>query len=365
MKVNEEKSRAIGKKIATLRLTKGISQVELAKTLDMKGPQLSKIERGNNLPSVATLIRIENALMLRPGELTEYREALLSNKDIESARDEMPRFSPIRETNVITSETEKALLAEITPVIDEYIDLQAKLNVTSFVPAELYCQFPGTGPNDAEILAHILRSSLGAGAAPLSGLVPLLEAENIRVIFTRILSSDMHAKSYIDNRVQNLVICVSEASTPERQINDICKELAFACMFIHKSRIQVEQTRSNKLFAQFFAQAFLIPRSGIRQITTQLNIHPKDWSLPLICKMKMRFGVSAELFIHRLESLNMIDEVVFEQILNEIHKHYTEVGSTYPVASEEYRNHIEPLTHAPELQHGMWLSTLQSAVKAR
>lgn len=362
---NSEKSEAIGKRITSIRLSKRISQLELAEKLGMKGPQLSKLESGRNMPSIKTLTRIEEALNLTDNELTNMRAELLDNRYATPQPDEAPRLAAIHETKNIPSAIEEALKADLIPILDEYIGLQRSLNVPSFVPAELYCQFPGTGPNDAEILAHIIRSSLGAGSAPLSGLVPLLEAQNIRIVFTDRLASEMHAKSYIDNRVQNLVICVSESSTPERQLNDICKELAFACMFIHKSRIMVEQTFANNQFAQSFAQAFLIPRSGIRQLVTQLNIRPRSWSLPLICMMKMRFGVSAQLFIHRLEVLNLIDEFAFESIRGEIHGHYSDIETKYAIDSAEYREHIEPMTHAPELQRNMWLNTLRAAVAAR
>lgn len=361
MKNAQQINETIGRKIAFLRINTRLSQSELAQRLNMKGPQLSKIENGKNLPSSATLVRIENALGRPAGELTELRESLLSGSYIEEDSCDIPRLVPTHETHEIPEDLDKRLQTEILPVLDEYLELQKKLNVPSFVPAELYCQAVGVSPGDAEILAHIIRSSIGAGAAPISGLVPLLEANNVRILFTPILASEMHAKSYIDNQAQNLVVCVSEHSTPERQLNDICRELAFACMFIHKSRMTVEQTHGNNQFAQSFAQAFLMPRSGIRLLMGQLNITSASWSLPLVCKLKIRFGVSAQLFIHRIKALGLVERETFERLRAQIHEHYDRIMSEYEVDSAEFRRTIEPLPHAPELQHDLWIATLRAA----
>ena len=52
----------IGKNIKEIRKSKGISQVELAYMCNFEKTNLSRIESGNNNPTVRTLLRIAKAL---------------------------------------------------------------------------------------------------------------------------------------------------------------------------------------------------------------------------------------------------------------------------------------------------------------
>lgn len=54
----------IGKKIKSMRLKKGIKQIELAKNAGISNTYLSDIENGRTIPSIKTLTKITKALGL-------------------------------------------------------------------------------------------------------------------------------------------------------------------------------------------------------------------------------------------------------------------------------------------------------------
>lgn len=58
----EVKKLEIGARIKSLRLNKGIKQIELAKMAGISNTYLSDIEKGRTDPSIKTLTKIANAL---------------------------------------------------------------------------------------------------------------------------------------------------------------------------------------------------------------------------------------------------------------------------------------------------------------
>ena len=54
--------KAIGEKIRSLRIQKGISQEELANEAEVPLSQIGRIERGENNPTISTLFVIAKAL---------------------------------------------------------------------------------------------------------------------------------------------------------------------------------------------------------------------------------------------------------------------------------------------------------------
>jgi len=55
----------IGNTIANLRLSRGLTQADLARKIGTKQPAIARIEQGQNPPSLRTLLRIADALNAR------------------------------------------------------------------------------------------------------------------------------------------------------------------------------------------------------------------------------------------------------------------------------------------------------------
>jgi transcriptional regulator with XRE-family HTH domain len=61
----------LGKRIADLRLNKGLTQTELAYMCDFERPNLARIEAGNTNPTYLTLLKIATSLEITMLELID------------------------------------------------------------------------------------------------------------------------------------------------------------------------------------------------------------------------------------------------------------------------------------------------------
>ncbi|WP_077619773.1 helix-turn-helix domain-containing protein [Bacillus sinesaloumensis] len=86
----------VGQYIRRFRKRKGLSQVELAKSLDITSKYLSEIERGIKQPSLRLLERISVELNLNPGELYgDYQKiSLFKQPDLMIKLDEIYQDVP-------------------------------------------------------------------------------------------------------------------------------------------------------------------------------------------------------------------------------------------------------------------------------
>jgi transcriptional regulator with XRE-family HTH domain len=67
--------RLLGKRIATLRKARGLSQEELATMSKYSVEFISLVERGRNAPSIAGLERIAEALKVEAKDLLDFGSA--------------------------------------------------------------------------------------------------------------------------------------------------------------------------------------------------------------------------------------------------------------------------------------------------
>lgn len=69
----DEKTRhEIAAKLKTVRLKKGLSQVELAEKSGLNANYYSKVERGEAVPSVITLKKLLKALGIKSSEILSF-----------------------------------------------------------------------------------------------------------------------------------------------------------------------------------------------------------------------------------------------------------------------------------------------------
>jgi len=66
--------KAIGEKIRSLRIQKGISQEELANEAEVPLSQIGRIERGENNPTISTLFVIAKALEVELKVLVDIKK---------------------------------------------------------------------------------------------------------------------------------------------------------------------------------------------------------------------------------------------------------------------------------------------------
>jgi transcriptional regulator with XRE-family HTH domain len=70
---------AFGKVVRARRLELGISQEALSSLASVERSHMGKIERGEHLPNLVLILRLAQALEIRPGVLVDATEDLMGN----------------------------------------------------------------------------------------------------------------------------------------------------------------------------------------------------------------------------------------------------------------------------------------------
>lgn len=76
----EQLQKAFGKVIKNLRLESNISQVELAERGGFNRTYVSDLERGIKQASLSTIVRLSNALEIKPNELMKRLDSIFEKR---------------------------------------------------------------------------------------------------------------------------------------------------------------------------------------------------------------------------------------------------------------------------------------------
>jgi len=345
---------AIGEEISKHRRLMKLSQKNLALCLEMKVPQLCKIEKGKTLPGEDILMKIEHALGLNPCSLVELRSHLIESyedpteKGVSKAR---PRLEPLMTTYSVSDEELDLLAQDILSKLDDYLDLEDELKIPHFCRIHLG-QLAAESAEDGMNLAHDVRFRLDIGNAPLHTMLPILEQFNIRIVFVPSLppirlkdktEKTRAALTFIDTVAQNPVICVNEKVSPESQLYHIAYELGSYFQTRHAKRTHRSIEGDGSTFARAFASTLLMPVTAIRDLVDILRIENDAWTPTLLAEVSRRFGVSTRALLWRLASIGRIDRDLFVR--------YCENPPD------------KPYVPAAPLPHDVWLKTLESRAK--
>jgi transcriptional regulator with XRE-family HTH domain len=73
-KLKSQPSVALGRALRLLRMSRGLSQEQLALEADLQRNYISLIERGINQPTITTIFKLSAALGVRPSEFVARAE---------------------------------------------------------------------------------------------------------------------------------------------------------------------------------------------------------------------------------------------------------------------------------------------------
>ena len=351
----------IAKIIIEQRKCGNISQSDLAEKLSINTVHMCRIETGRLLPHEKTLSKIENALGI-PGQLTALRREHFRRSRQAAGKTPAPTsLVPIHPFFYYDDQDARRLFEPtafadtvVYPELQKYKHLEDRLELPHGTRLAVLKTF-NQDAADAQLIASMTRYALGAGDAPLPDLIPLLEAQNVRILFTDRLPTRLKSASFYDTESQTLAVCLNRATTPEGQLYGLAKELGYAAIHLSTDPRKAKRTQDRTPpFVRAFASALLMPPVAIASLVDLLHIGKREWTLDLICQLKWRFGVSAETFALRLEELGKIDTALLDQIISEIKTHY-----------REHPERPEPGTvPAHALPQNTWLTTLTARAKA-
>ncbi len=342
-RLEEEEARRVGEAVRSMRERRGLMQAELAALAGIPAPQVSAVENGRRQPSLRTLRRLCAALgatledLLRAATGREAApdpatapEAVLPGLQELFLSPEDALFAPLARRGVVRTTRADSVSAplpsqEAVETIErrilDYLRLETLCGAfaRASVPLSLPFQQDAEG---AEQLAERVRKMLGLGDSIVLDYVSVLESHGVRVLFVP-LPRGLESLSFFATGSGSAVIAISESITTEKQLFRLALELAYLYLFTRNGNRPVpEAAEANRRFAKLFAACFLLPRTAVLAAAASLGAGRGDWTLPLLLRVKRRFGTSAEAFAYRLFELGLLSDEALTGMLAAIRGHY-------------------------------------------
>lgn len=224
-------------RIRTARMRRGLTKVELARTLSVTARTISKYEEGGAPASVAD--GLGDALSFPAGYFSQDVPPLVTADEV--------RFRAARRATA--RERAVAVASGISGVeVDKWISARFALPVVDIPPFE---------GNNSRIAANLLREAWGLGSRPLPNLVQLCESRGIRVYTLPAVADAVDAFSIWRDDVP--YVFLARRKSPERTRFDLAHELGHLVLHGNEGDSTAEQERE----ADSFASEFLIPRNGV------------------------------------------------------------------------------------------------------
>lgn len=299
----------------------------------MTPAQLCQIERERVSPTLKTLERIATALDMTVVEL-------LGGKGAESDKEKtVPRVTLSDDYMTLRAwepDATKALTA-ILPrekKIDAAEDVRGISSACNIALNYAQAKLDGAGT----VLAEEVRAALGAGTVPFCDLPSCLEFKGVRIYKVR-LPKTTQSVSFWNKSRNSLAIALNEWNTSERDLYRLAYEVGSACLFVSSGSSAFDETIWAHRFLTDFTKAFLMPAVMVRQYVAETGIERSSWTFSTLCKLKVRFGVSAESFALRLEELGLIAPTLRLKLRKTLRMYYKE----HPRRMEPPPN-LSPLT---------------------
>lgn len=329
----------IGNNIRLLRRRSGLTIKSLAARIGIQPGPLGKLEAGKHRPSAGVLLRLAetfntsiDALFLPTGASTHG----------------LPRIHRLDDLVVPPD-----LIDRLQRVMDEVFRLEDRCGVPKH--AHIPFNFHAEPRLDAmEDLANRVRRALGIGDSVLFDYVEMFEARGGFRVLSLDLPPPFVAIGVHDPVHANAFFFVNHGGrgghvgdrpgdvwiTPERKLFALAYEFGLLLLGQGLPSPQAVDPEHIRKLARHFAAIFLLPRGEVLRTLHQLNVRPGAWTLPLILRLKVRFGVSAEMFTIRLEELDQIttpEKDAFREQIRATYKDRREPGESHRFLSENAR----------------------------
>ncbi|MFF2243300.1 helix-turn-helix domain-containing protein [Arthrobacter sp. NPDC058130] len=300
--------------LETLRLSRGLTQTDLARATGIAQATLSKTESGVIDLDEDRWERIASALNVPARAFTEASTAVLPDRIFHRKRRSTPK-SEIRRIG--------ADLALTRQRVDRLIAAPA----TNLKRHDLEDGF--VTPQE---IAQLVRSELDVGTEPIPDLTGLLESAGVTVLRWPLDSLQVDAIAAWPEDTAPLIL-LGEHAGAERLRFTIAHELGHAVL--HNGEATEQQERE----ADAFAAEFLLPAARLR------NEWPNPPHLEDLLPLKRRWGISLSALIRRARDCDVLDEAAY--------RHWNIVLST----SGMHRREPDPL---PPERPRLLINTIQT-----
>lgn len=276
------RAEARGELLRALRLSRGLTQIELASVVGISQAALSKVESGEARVDLEVWRNIAKALMV---PLSAFR-AVQSTTAPARIFHRKQRTTPKSAVNKVAAELSLVRLRVRDLIGDQSTTLRRHDLEGGF-----------TTPQE---IARDVRAELGLGRGPLGDLVAVLEEAGVLVLRWPLDTIQVDAiASWQDDSVP--IILIGEHVPADRQRFTMAHELGHAVM--HDAEADKEQEAE----ADAFAAEFLAPGSEIAKEW------PVDDSLDALLLLKRRWGISLSALIRRGKDTGRLTEQEYRQ----------------------------------------------------
>ncbi len=328
MRVMQKCELSISQRIREIRLAKNISQVELAARAGMLPAQLCKMEAGRNRPNGSSLVRLASALDVTISYLLGEGAGsveLQGRSDEKGGNAKVIVAGKNAYVPVLRADAGMECGTVLADVMawERTISAAEERHGLSVRSALQLAYSYGCNEHSGALAARDLRTSIGMGREPVLNFVATLERAGVRVVRVK-GGYNFGSASYYNSVSKTFSIALNIANTHERNNYRLAYELGASVAFAANGYESVEDVGAVHRFIRNFAAAFLMPEETVRAEVATLGIRPKDWTMGALVFVKERFGVSAEAFALRLESLGLIAPSARGALRDELRARYTE-----------------------------------------
>lgn len=271
--------------LGTLRVARGLTQSQLARTAGVSQAILSKAESGltqldeAKLASLAQHLRAPVGLLTLPVSLVGAAPYVFHRKR---------STLPISMVNQLRAEL-------------DLVHLQVAAIVGDRVPVRIgRIPLPEDGYLSPEEVADAVRSELGLSRpGPVANLVGELEAAGMAVLCRPLGSTKLDAMvSWPPGR--RPVVLLGDHAPGDRQRFSVAHELGHAVM--HDVPTEEQESEADR-----FASELLMPRAGIAGSLDNLTV-------PRLAKLKAEWGVSMAALVRRARDLGRLSDSQYRQM---------------------------------------------------
>jgi Zn-dependent peptidase ImmA (M78 family)/transcriptional regulator with XRE-family HTH domain len=295
--------REVGRRLQEWRRAKRETQQTIAERLETSRSNVAAIEAGQRrvsaqqIADLARAYRLSVSSLVRPGP--------------EPARLSAQFRLPV-DARPEDREALDAAVAQLEQLVERYLRLEVLVSAAlrPLAPAPPYeVSLTKNARADGEQVAEAERRRLGLGDGPVDELRDLLERELGIRAFSLELPGGI-AGLFGVSATAGPAVAINTAHPAPRQRWTLSHE--YAHFLLHRDRAEItklsgyQRVPEFERFAEAFAGAFLMPRSGLERRLRHLVAGDRDIVIADLLVLAGEFGVSPQALFLRLEDLGLI-----------------------------------------------------------
>jgi Zn-dependent peptidase ImmA (M78 family)/DNA-binding XRE family transcriptional regulator len=277
----------MGDRLKMARAKAGLSLRALAQRVEVSPMAISKYERGLVVPGSAMLVKMANALQVKPDYFFRSTKVTLSS----------PSY---RRKQSLSGKNQRMIMGEVQDWLERYMEVESL-----FFDQPPGFQTPENFPyrissiQDAENAAEALRQAWGLGEDPIDNLSEVLEEKNLKVGLVE-GEEGFDALTLWFDHAKWPVIALKRDIPGDRQRFSLAHELAHN-LLLCDGPFKPERA------ADRFAGALLVPAKAAMW---ELGPQRRHLDYLELHSLKHKYGMSMQAWIYRAKDLNIISEHV-------------------------------------------------------